>query len=509
MRLAAFVVLTGVAAAADITRWERDGNTLRFRLTAGAAEIEWISTSSFRIARCPAAPCSKKVWKNESVEFSNTETPAGLEMKTRYVHALMRKSGALLDVRRATGGAALIREIALGRWALAADERLYGLGTRDTEALDLRGSMVRATLPLAVSTQGYGLYFLTPATPALDLGMANPGEMAVAGGAGAHLEYFAYYGPTPKEVLEEHRHVAGPLDAIWVEHTGVPAEAELPRYAVRMASAEAGPLARALQHAAFSGVLAPAIELAAAPPSAMKMAPWLPLVWSSRPGEFEAVARARRRWAPYLWTYLQEARDRGFPVIRPLAMQYPADVEAARHTDSFVIGDEMLVAMARQVYLPMGVWTDLATGVRHPGRRMADLGEAAELPALLAKNGAILPLGEFGKDATIELHYFPTLAAEFFIYEPENGFTSQFHAAPAGDYMRLEIESKVARGYKWVVYDIPPIREVVAGGTHLIRVDTQGNIPPGAWYYDAARRRLNVRLDVGAHADVVVNLTFQ
>ncbi len=505
-RLAVLLAVTA-APAADIAGWERDGNTLRFRLTSGAAEMEWISTSSFRIARCLSAPCSTKRWKNESVDFTTSETATGLEIRTRYVAAVMRKSGALFDARRATSGVPLVRELGVGRWSLNGGERLYGLGMRESESLDLRGSVVRAEIPLLVSTQGYGFYFLEPAKPSLDLGKSNPAEMVLAV-AGPRTEYFFYYGPTPKEVLEEHGSVAGPIDAIQVEHASLTAEAGLPRYATRIASREAGALARLLQHAAFSAVLAPAIDLAAADATVAAMAPWLPLVWSSKEG-FDAIARERRRWAPYLWTYLHEARDRAFPVIRPLAMQYPSDTEAARHTDSFLVGDEVLVAMSRKVYLPMGTWTDLASGARYPGRAAADLGEAARLPAVLVKNGAILPLGEFGKESVLELHYFPKLAAEFFLYEPENGFTSQYHAAPAGDYMRLEIESKVARGYEWVVHDLGPVQAVDSGGAALRRVDSATLLEPGAWCYEGVSRRLRVRLQLGAQSDSIVNLAFR
>src|SRR5437016_1799982 len=72
----------------------------------------------------------------------------------------------------------------------------------------------------------------------------------------------------------------------------------------------------------------------------------------------------------------------------------------------------------------------------------------ASLP-VFARNGSIVPLDSA---AGMALHYFPKLGAEFFLIDSE-GWT-QVHAAPAGDVMRLQIESKKAREYEWVVHHV-------------------------------------------------------
>ena len=82
-----------------------------------------------------------------------------------------------------------------------------------------------------------------------------------------------------------------------------------------------------------------------------------------------------------------------------------------------------------------------------PGRRTITVTTAA-LP-VFARNGTIVPLDP---PAGMALHYFPKLGAEFFLLE-EDGWT-QVHAAPAADVMRLEIESKKAREYQWVVHHV-------------------------------------------------------
>ena len=106
------------------------------------------------------------------------------------------------------------------------------------------------------------------------------------------------------------------------------------------------------------------------------------------------------------------------------------------------------------------------------------------------------------------LHYFPTLAAEFFILEHDNDQYSQVHAAPAGDEMRLEIESAKDRDYEWVVHHAAVPTEVGFGGHRFRRVERVNSMPDGSWFYDAAQHNLYVRVSVRAGEDAIVNLRF-
>ena len=71
----------------------------------------------------------------------------------------------------------------------------------------------------------------------------------------------------------------------------------------------------------------------------------------------------------------------GFPVIRHLWLHYPADPRALAEEESFLLGDQILVAPMlnacellellhcdqRSVYLPEGQWTHLCTGEAFAG----------------------------------------------------------------------------------------------------------------------------------------------
>jgi len=93
----------------------------------------------------------------------------------------------------------------------------------------------------------------------------------------------------------------------------------------------------------------------------------------------------------------------------------------------------------------------------------------------------------------MELHYFPNLGAEFFLFEAETGESSQFHAGPALDYLRLEIESKMSRQYEWIIHHRGSARKVE--GEASVR-------------HDARRNNLHVTMEGPAGADRIVNILF-
>src|SRR5262249_37444251 len=190
----------------------------------------------------------------------------------------------------------------------------------------------------------------------------------------------------------------------------------------------------------------------------------------------------RRDLLAYFTTYAEEARERGLPIIHALPMQFPKDPEAAKVNDEFMLGDELLIAPihqagnSRSVYLPMGIWTQLSGNQVYQGKGTITIDAApGELPAF-SRNGAIVPLGS----DPMRLHYFPLLGGEFFLFESDLGEYSQVHAGPAGDFMRLEIESKKERAYEWIVHHLNRPRRIAAGGEEVAGGQAGGRLRSGA-----------------------------
>ncbi|HEY2014605.1 MAG TPA: hypothetical protein VGH38_13940, partial [Bryobacteraceae bacterium] len=217
----------------------------------------------------------------------------------------------------------------------------------------------------------------------------------------------------------------------------------------------------------------------------------------------------RKQLDTFFATYAAESQLKGFPIWHPLPFQFPDDPECVRHTDEFMLGDEMLIAPIyvpgnrRQVYLPQGIWTNLETNETLPGRRTITV-DTPKLP-VFARNGTIVPLESAGRMA---LHYFPTLGAEFFLLESDPDDWTQVHAAPAADVMRLEIEAKRAREYEWVVHHVERPSEVSFEERKYREVASAAAITDGTWFYDAGKKNLHVRARTAAGDDCIINLSF-
>ncbi len=106
------------------------------------------------------------------------------------------------------------------------------------------------------------------------------------------------------------------------------------------------------------------------------------------------------------------------------------------------------------------------------------------------------------------LHYMPKLAAEFFLFEPQVAEYTQMHAAPALDLMRLEIESKTARSYEWIVHHTPPAREVKTGEQLHRQVTDRKQLRPGTSYYDREQQNLHICVQVGAGETGLTHIAF-
>lgn len=464
-------LLLPLLAADLVESAKKDGNTIRFQLRdGGAAEMEWIEAYTFRFYRKfgGAAEASSPI-SNEAVAFSvdgNSVETQGLRVEWNPADLSLR----VLDPARkmwmteweSTGPGSLKR-------ALSAGERILGIGARSDPRVDARGQKITSgNGPLMLSTRGYGVAF-TGGPHEFDLSDG----LRVAFHSKTELEYVFYAGPKLKDIYERHLRLAPQGWFFARPHVGVLGRLQKPVFATEV------PLSvPEMVHASLAGVLTPAVDCT------KRYEPWCayaPVLIGD-----ERARAERKRLEPYLLAYFQETKDRGYPILRPLALQYPTDVEAGAQADCFMLGDELLVTPGRRkIRLPRGQWTDLKTNARHDGR------QTLELDGVFAKNGSIVPL-LVSKDH-YELHYFPKLGGEFFLYEVETNRWSQVHAAPAGDFMRLETESKVARDYEWVIH-------------HVERPLSVESETPVTWHYDEKARNLHVRLTAKAGGDELVNI---
>lgn len=506
----------GCAAAADLLSHDRIGDRISLQLSEGSADLTWITDASFRFRRTWTGQLGGVAGPPGDAHVTVRDEPAALLVSTNKLQVRLLKHNLLLAITDTRGTPLLIDEApaerATGevilRRSASEKTRYYGLGARSDESLDARGLVVEPSRAFLISSAGYGENHVAPGSYTFDLAKTRSGSYTTTIRGSDRVDFYFYYGPTPKDIFEEHLRVTGPMPLVApsrirsVTPTSLPTGAWIPPRTQVLSA-----YVRSIIHASMSGVLLPVFDVGLFEG---------PL--ADRAGQIGAVAplvmngRRDERFVPFLLTYTEEARERGFPIIHPLPMQYPADPEAHRHADEFLLGDEILIAPIltsspqRNVYLPMGTWTNLRTNQRHKGRQSITIDAAPDELPMFLRNGSILPLLQ--SSGLMDLHYFPQLGAEFFIFEGDISDYSQVHAAPAADDVRLEIESKKAREYRWIVHHSARPRRISSGPEIYKQVNSPRQVRAGAWHWDSSTQNLMVQASVSQDIAHIINVSF-
>jgi len=510
--------------ADSVVSFERHPNSISIQLDDGRAEIQLLSPGSLRVRRDWARNAGAFAPRRPRyVPYKIEHTSAAIHIATTDLAVELQRSPLRISVSEPGGRMYLISAHASRDgnnlkldFELNESDRLYGWGVNSQPRQDIRADAKPLVSRRAFlwSSGNYGLYF--PRDAAYSLTTSPSGKTSVAVDGTATMEFCLYSGGNAKDVFEKHRACESEEFDLLREHVGWLDPATVPSYATPLPKAWPDALRGAI-HVSLSAQPAPVFDLLAlrnASDSERKraelVAALMPLV--SKPPGYQVPAAAadlRQMFSLHLITYLQEIKDRGFPVIHPLPFQFPSDAAAADAEDQFLLGDELLIAphidgQHRKIYLPQGQWTDLETNRIHRGRQTIERLPVSDRPAMFARNGAILPLETPG---AVELHYFPKLGGEYFIYELEQGEITQVHASPAGDYLRLEIEERHGRQYEWVIHNIRRPVGIESQGVRFPHHPTS-NLPVGAWRYDSVRSNLHVRVRLQAGDSIIVNCAF-
>jgi alpha-D-xyloside xylohydrolase len=126
-------------------------------------------------------------------------------------------------------------------------------------------------------------------------------------------------------------------------------------------------------------------------------------VWSFGEAAYTAITaimQVREQMRPYIHQHLNEGRNTGLPLMRPLLLEFPADETAWDIEDQFMFGPQVLVAPVtelgarqRRVYLPAGAtWTHVHTASRYPGGAWITVAAPLEQIPLFTRDDANLPL---------------------------------------------------------------------------------------------------------------------
>lgn len=119
--------------------------------------------------------------------------------------------------------------------------------------------------------------------------------------------------------------------------------------------------------------------------------------------------RLRYELLPYLWQIAHESAENGWPVMRPLGLEFPNDQVARTVDDAFMVGSDLLVVpifddgaapVRRRFYVPQGKWIDLFDGATYVGPGFHETQVGLDVIPLLVRDGALLPRVEVDDSVT-------------------------------------------------------------------------------------------------------------
>uniref|UniRef100_UPI003B3B30FA TIM-barrel domain-containing protein n=1 Tax=Nakamurella sp. TaxID=1869182 RepID=UPI003B3B30FA len=128
--------------------------------------------------------------------------------------------------------------------------------------------------------------------------------------------------------------------------------------------------------------------------------------------------RLRMRLMPYLLATADQVVERGTPMIRPMAMEFPDDPATDHLSTQYMLGDALLVAPVFHAdghvryYVPAGRWTGLLDGRVVQGPRWVEEVHGYDSLPVLVRPGTVLPLGdhedgpEYDHAAGVSLHLY-------------------------------------------------------------------------------------------------------
>lgn len=113
----------------------------------------------------------------------------------------------------------------------------------------------------------------------------------------------------------------------------------------------------------------------------------------------KAAIELKYRLLPYIYTYAREAHETGLPLMRPMFLEYPADMETFSTDAQFMFGSELLVAPVvkkgarnKNVYLPEGTWIDYNNKhTAYSGEQWMTVDAPLNTIPMFVKQGSIMP----------------------------------------------------------------------------------------------------------------------
>ncbi|GAA1714492.1 alpha-xylosidase [Nonomuraea bangladeshensis] len=171
--------------------------------------------------------------------------------------------------------------------------------------------------------------------------------------------------------------------------------------------------------------------------------------------------KLKLRLMPYLYQAGLRAHESGTPVMRPMAMEFPGDRNAAHLDTQYMLGPDLLVAPVFtadgtvEFYLPEGTWTNYLTGERAEGGRWRTERHGFTSMPIYVREGAVLPVGarddrpdyDYLDGLTLRVYPGPDGEKTITVTDQATGLPARFTVTRSGD--EVSVSSDLAFGWSY------------------------------------------------------------
>jgi alpha-D-xyloside xylohydrolase len=180
-------------------------------ITIGTLRIQVWSDRVIRVTDGPATNSLSVIGQPGKASWKLVETPGAVVIETAILRAkLNRMTGAVTFSDR--NDKLILEETERGKFGLAPDERIYGLGQHQAGQWNYRGTTVHlqqknmeVALPVLVSSKGYGVLWDNPAVADVVVGPKQVEWRSEVG----NEDYYFMYGPQADDVIRAYRELTG------------------------------------------------------------------------------------------------------------------------------------------------------------------------------------------------------------------------------------------------------------------------------------------------------------
>ena len=177
--------------------------------------------------------------------------------------------------------------------------------------------------------------------------------------------------------------------------------------------------------------------------------------------------KLKMRLMPYLYAVGLQAHAEGIPVMRAMVVEFPDDPACTHLERQYLLGGDLLVAPVLSgsgdisYYVPEGTWTHFLTAEPVTGPRWRRERHGFLSVPLLARPGAVIPVGAV--DDRPDYDYADGITLR--VYELADGARVETSVpAPAGDHARVFVTSRQGRVIRVQAQDAPASWHVLLVG---------------------------------------------